>query len=313
MCRTGSPAMATIRSSTCSPARDAALPAPLRRRPAASPDGRPSRTAAANSTIASRKLAIGPAATTMARDATLFSWNVSPGNPAARGPRRRHPPAVPGRAASRSRRAASRRFARLVPRRSVQRASAWPKPIENTSHTHAAPARREVMPEFMHEHEHAKHHDEGEAACGRSQGCDRTRVTILPRWPYEPGLPTSVFAAGQAAVRLSALPPSPGLGIQRDHLVQRVRGPVAPVASSTRRRCRRYPGSRSGAAGRLRPQSHLPRSLWWGLPRRRASTSRARRRAGKRTRSGAAKSSRPTRARSSRRDGVAIRRGQASA
>ena len=38
----------------------------------------------ANSTMASRKFAIGPAATTMARRSTDFSWKVRPATQAAR-------------------------------------------------------------------------------------------------------------------------------------------------------------------------------------------------------------------------------------
>ena len=42
--------------------------------------GRPAvANSTANSTIASRKLAIGPAATTSARAPTDFSWNTRPG------------------------------------------------------------------------------------------------------------------------------------------------------------------------------------------------------------------------------------------
>ena len=75
----GAPAIDTILSLAWMPARAAALPGNTS--PATGRiSGRPAvANSKANSTIASRKFAIGPAATTSAREATGFSWNTRPG------------------------------------------------------------------------------------------------------------------------------------------------------------------------------------------------------------------------------------------
>ncbi len=74
----GVPPMDRMRSPTTSPPRSAAPPG-TRRDTSGSSTCRPTMAnSAANSTKASRKFAIGPAATTMAREPTLFSQKVRP-------------------------------------------------------------------------------------------------------------------------------------------------------------------------------------------------------------------------------------------
>ena len=81
---TAVPSMAWMRSPDCSPAL-AAAPSATTSPITGTETGRPTvANSAANSTAASRKLATGPAATTMARDSTGFSWNVRPGSQRAR-------------------------------------------------------------------------------------------------------------------------------------------------------------------------------------------------------------------------------------
>ena len=81
---TAVPSMASIRSPACSPAL-AAAPSATTSPITGTATGRPTvANSPANSTAASRKLATGPAATTMARDSTGFSWKVRPGSQLAR-------------------------------------------------------------------------------------------------------------------------------------------------------------------------------------------------------------------------------------
>ena len=137
---------------------------------------RRSRTARRTAPAASRKLAIGPAATTIARDRISLSWKVRPGIQPARVSSetvfrpflpvqldvaaKRQPGELPGRADA--------VLSRL--------ASAWPKPIENTSTWTPRQRAASVVAEFVHENQHAQHHHEGEAGLQKAgQGVEQVR------------------------------------------------------------------------------------------------------------------------------------------
>ena len=137
----GAPSIASTRSIGFRPATEAAEPG-ITRLTTGKVSGRPTtENSPANSTIASRKFAAGPAATTIARERTDFSWNV---RPASQLPRTSggtscgrscpcsftYPPS--GIQAS----------FHTVPTRSVQVIKACPKPIEKVPHLRRASAPR---------------------------------------------------------------------------------------------------------------------------------------------------------------------------